>query len=178
MFRQILHKYIFRWVSALILFVSFGFGKFTLQQSNLYRVHSLFLYNFTKHIKWQEGTSAPFTVGVYGNTLAFREIKENLSERKVWGEGISVIEISSSDEASKCQIVYIPKSQRKKIVEFLTAKLYQNTLIVTEEDMISDGAAISFVFQKSKMRFMISKDNIESSGLKVSTSLISVGIPV
>jgi len=43
---------------------------------------------------------------------------------------------------------------------------------------MNNGAAISFVYEQSKMKFKISKDKIEEVGLKVSSSLISIGIPV
>ncbi|MCK5468082.1 MAG: DUF4154 domain-containing protein, partial [Cyclobacteriaceae bacterium] len=55
---------------------------------------------------------------------------------------------------------------------------FSNTLLVTEDDLMNDGAAISFVFEQSKMKFKISRTKIEQVGLKVSGSLISMGIPV
>jgi len=53
-----------------------------------------------------------------------------------------------------------------------------NTLLVTEGDLMDAGAAISFVYEQSKLNFKISKTKIEQVGLKVSSSLISIGIPV
>jgi hypothetical protein len=72
----------------------------------------------------------------------------------------------------------MPKSNKKKIVDLLTAANVSNTLVVTEDDMMDDGAAISFVFEHAKMNFKISKAKIEQSGLKVSSSLLSMGITV
>ena len=160
------------------MFIAFvGISEVFSQATNVYKIQSLFLYNFTKHVKWED-TSGGFTVGIFGNTKAFEEIKSNLSNKTVWGKKVNVIEISSPSELSSCQIAYIPKSNKKKILDFIDGANLSNTLLVTEDDLMNDGAAISFVYEQSKMKFKISKDKIEQVGLKVSSSLISIGIPV
>ena len=106
------------------------------------------------------------------------EIRKNLGSKVVWGKKINIVEINSASEAGNCHIAFISKSNKKKAAELIHAANLQNTLVVTEEDMVDEEAAISFVFVQSKMNFKISKDKIEESGLKVSTSLISIGIPV
>lgn len=163
---------------AAFMMVAIGVNEAFAQGTNLYRMQSLFLYNFTKHVKWEENAGETFTIGIYGNSLAFAEIKENLGSKMVWGKKVNIVEISSASEVSKCHIAYIPKSNKKKIIDLIGEADQKNTLIVTEDDMVDDGAAISFVFIQSKMNFKISKEKIEQAGLKVSNSLISIGIPV
>ncbi len=163
-------------VIAFVLLFS-GISDSFSQTSSAYKIQSLFLYNFTKHVKWSN-TETTFTVGIYGNAKAFSEIKENLQSKMVWGKKINVIEISSSNELSKCHIAYMPKSNKKKIIDIVEASDLSNTLLVTEGDLMNDGAAISFVFKESKMKFKISKTKIEQVGLKVSSSLLSIGIAV
>ncbi len=148
------------------------------QETNVYRIQSLFLYNFTKHVKWENAEGSTFTIGIYGNLVAYNEIRDNLGEKTVWGKKVNVIQINSPEELSKCHIAYMPKSNKKKVVDLISASTTSNTLIVTEDDLVSDGAAISFVFLDQKMNFKISKDKIEQSGMKVSSSLLSIGIPV
>jgi hypothetical protein len=129
-------------------------------------------------VKWEENAGETFTIGIYGNSLAFNEIKENLETKTVWGKKVNIIEISSASDFNNCHIAYIPKSNKKKIIDLISEANQKNTLIVTEDDMVEDGAAISFVFVQSKMNFKISREKIEEAGLKVSNSLISIGIPV
>ena len=160
------------------IMIVIGISEAFSQATSLYRMQSLFLYNFTKHVKWEDNNSGTFTIGIYGNGSAMAEIKKNLGSKLVWGKNINIIEIKSASEASNCHIAYIPKSNKKKAVELIGAVNPQNTLVVTEDDLMGDGAAISFVFVQQKMNFKISKEKIEQSGLKVSSSLISIGIPV
>jgi hypothetical protein len=161
-----------------LLMLAIGFSEAFSQASNLYRIQSLFLYNFTKHVKWEQSSGERFTIGIYGSTIAFNEIKQNLESKKVWGQDINIVEINSPSDANNCHIAYITKSNKRKATDLIDAANLQNTLIVTEDDMVEDGAAISFVFVQSKMNFKISKTKIEQAGLKVSNSLVSIGIPV
>ena len=117
-------------------------------------------------------------MGIYGNPNAYSEIKVNLENRVVWGKKINVIEIVSQADAKKCHIAYMPQSNKKKVLSFIDSSDLINTLLVTEGDLMNYGAAISFVYEQSKMKFKISKSKIEQDGLKVSSSLMSMGIPV
>lgn len=144
------------------------------QEASIYRLQSLFLYNFTKHIKWEAAEGQTFTVGIYGNTEALSEINTNLSNKMVWGKNIKVIAVKSAAEAANCQIVYLPKSNKSKVVEFLGTLNLSNTLVVTEDDLTGQGAAISFVTNETKVGFKVNKDRLEGAGLKVSTSLMSL----
>ncbi len=148
------------------------------QASNVYKVQSLFLYNFSKHVKWENSGNETFTIGVYGNPAAYAEIKKNLESKSIWGKNIKVVDITSNQEMNNCHLAYMPKSNKKKILDFIGSTELSNTLLVTEDDLMNDGAAISFVYDQSKMKFKISKAKIEQVGLKVSSTLISVGIPV
>ncbi|NJN24688.1 MAG: YfiR family protein [Cyclobacteriaceae bacterium] len=164
-------------ITVFALLMAFVASSTFAQESNLYRIQSLFLYNFTKHVKW-ENESSVFTIGIYGNPIAFAEIKANLENKIVWGKNINIIQINTPGEVKNCQIAYMPRSNKKKIVDLMSASDFNNTLVVTEEDMMEDGAAISFFFEQSSMKFKISKDKIEKCGLKVSSSLLSIGVPV
>lgn len=161
-----------------IIMVFVGLPKAFSQSANVYKVQSLFLYNFTKHVKWENTEGSTFTVGIYGNSKAFSEIKANLGSKSVWGKKINVIVVTSPADLSKCHLAYMPKSNTKKILSFINASDLSNTLLVTEDDLMNNGAAISFVFEQSKMKFKISKTKIEQVGLKVSSSLLSIGISV
>lgn len=176
---QIINGFKLKILTATVVIVALiGLSEAFSQQASVYRIQSLFLYNFTKHVKWENTEGATFTIGVFGSPSAYEEIKANLENKVVWGNKINVIQLSSPGETSNCHIAYMPMSNKKKILNFIENADTSNTLLVTEDDLMSDGAAISFVYQQSKLNFKISKDKIEQAGLKVSSSLVSIGIPV
>jgi len=163
----------FPWIIIAAVFLSFTNLNSACAQANIYKLHSLFIYNFTKHIQW-ESVGDTFTVGVYGNDLALKEVKANLTGKKYAGKDIRVINIVGIGDANASQIVYAPKSNKSEILNTFDSANKNNTLFVSEDDLVANGFAISFVLNDSKLGFKVSKSNLEASGLKISSSLLSL----
>jgi hypothetical protein len=146
----------------------------TCAQSNIYKIHSLFLYNFTKHINWSEDVGDSFTIGVYGSSNALAEVKSNFSGKKFSGKEFRVINIAGLGDVKASDMVYFPKSNKNKILNLFEDVDKSNTLFVSEDDLIQYGIPISFVIRNNKLAFKVSKKNLESLGLKISSSLLSL----
>ncbi len=142
-------------------------------QTNIYKLHALFIYNFIKHIQWSDYGDT-FTVGVYGSQNALKEIKKNLTGKKISGKDIRVINIAGIGDANVSQLVYFPKSNRNKILNMYESVDKKNTLFVSEDDLIQFGIQVSFYIDKSKLGFKVSRKSIDASGLKISSSLLSL----
>jgi hypothetical protein len=142
-------------------------------QLGVYKVHSLFIYNFTKHILWKD-VDESFTIGVYGSEIALNVMKENLTGKRYFGKEIRVIRVEKISDANQSQLVYMPKSDKAKILNIFEGANKNNVLFVSEDDLIDQGFPISFVLNGTKHRFKVSKKNLEASGLKISTSLLSL----
>lgn len=167
---------------TLLLFVLFGtlacvnqaFGK------NL-ELQYLFIYNFTKHIKWTDLESkSQFTIGIYNDDEAFKFFKNKFesSSRRAHGKLIKVIDVTNPEEARKCEIVYAPASRKKDVEAFVQQCHFNNTLLVTDYNLIDMGAHICFTIQGNKMNYLIKRSSIEQQGMKVSSQLISLGTEV
>ena len=165
-------RYLKRIAGAVFLFMCIN-SSFVHAQGNIYKLHSLFLYNFTKHIQWTE-VGDTFTIGVFGNQNALKEVKANFSGKKFSGKDIRVINIVGIGDANASHLVYMPKSTKSEILNMFDDANKNNTLFVSEDDLISQGFPISFVINGSKLGFKVSKKNLESSGLKISSSLLSL----
>jgi hypothetical protein len=63
------------------------------------------------------------------------------------------------------------------VTQLISSANTNNTLSVTEDDFTSKGAPMSLVIQEKRLKFMImiSKKGIEKAGIKVSSSLLSLG---
>jgi len=146
-------------------------------QSNFYKLHSLFIYNFVKNIQWQN-VGNKFLIGVYGSDNALKVLKENMAGRMAGSKNIEIVKVNSAADANNCQVIYAPKSNKTKILNLIESSNTTGKLFVTEDDLTSDGASISFIIQKSKLKFKINKNNIDASGLKISGALLSLGIVV
>ncbi len=161
------------WIIVGVAFF-YGVNSYTVKaQSNIYKLHSLFMYNFTKHVQWQE-VGDIFTIGVFGSDLALKEVKENFNGKKFSGKDIRVINIVGTGDVNASQMVYFPKSNKNKILDLYETANKANTLFVTEDNMIADGIPISFKISGEKLGFIVSKKNLDASGLKISSSLLSL----
>ena len=159
-------------LGMIALFYSINYNN-AYAQANIYKLHSLFIYNFTKHIQWPE-VGDKFTIGVFGNESALKEVKANFTGKKFSGKDIRVINIVGIGDANASQLVYMPKSTKSKILNMFDDADKSNTLFVSEDDLIKEGFPISFTITKAKLGFKVSKKNLDASGLKISSSLLSL----
>ncbi len=142
-------------------------------QSNIYKLHSLFMYNFTKHVQWDD-TGSNFTIGVFGSQNALKVVKASFAGKKVSGKEIRVINIAGIGDANACQLIYTPKSNKNKILNIFDDTDKNNRLFVSEDDLVTKGFPISFIITGSKLGFKVSKKNLANCGLKMSSSLLSL----
>lgn len=155
---------------ALLFFLNNQIG---FAQSNIYKVHSLFLYNFTKHIKWNE-VDENFTIGIFGSEIAMKVIEDNFAGKTFSGKEIRIINILEIADANQSQLVYMPKSNKSEILNLFDDADKDNTLFVSEDDLVDQGFPISFVIKGTKFGFKVSKKNLDAGGLMISSSLLSL----
>jgi len=165
-------------ISAICVIAIVTLGTYKSQaQMSTYKLHSLFVYNFVKNIKW-DNVGNEFVIGVYGKAEALKEFRANFSNKNFSGKKFNIRSINNIDDAKTCQIVFIPKINMNKTTAMINAIKDQSILVVTEEDLVSIGASISFELIGSKLNFKISKSKTDSKGLKVSSSLAALGTVV
>lgn len=141
---------------------------------------ALFMYNFTKYIEWPSNErSGDFIIGVLGNSPLTSELKTIAGKQKVGVQPIVVKVFETVEEIQKCHILFIPASKSAMLPAILSKTTSLSTLLVGESTgFASLGGCINYVSDGSKLKYEVSKSNIEKHGLVVSSSLISLGIEV
>ena len=82
------------------------------------KYHSIFIYNFSKYVKWPDAqSSGKFVSGVVGNSAIEKELGEMASTKQVNGQAIEVKHYNSVAEIGACHILYISASESGKIDE-------------------------------------------------------------
>jgi uncharacterized protein YegP (UPF0339 family) len=139
---------------------------------------AIFVYNFTKYINWPlyQGN---FIICVIGNSPIIGEIEGIASKKTVGNSAIEIVKVNSADEIAKCHIVYVTASKSSLVAQLFQKAKESNILVISEkQNACASGAGINFVSNNGKLIFEISKSNIESCGLKVSTDLLKLGTSV
>jgi hypothetical protein len=163
-----------------LIFFGLGGGKATAQETD-YKAYTLFIYNFMKYIEWPEAQSkGDFVIGVLGDSPINKELQALASSKKLKGRNIVLKKCNTPEEATSCHLLYITdsKSSTVKILKELTKD--KPVLIVGErEGLAKKGAGLSFVtLEDDGLKFDINKKEIEQHQLKISSSLINLGIVI
>lgn len=141
---------------------------------------ALFMYNFTKYLEWpstqQQGD---FVIEILGNSPIISELEIIAQKRKVGIQKIKVRKIASLAESHNANILYIPRNRSSFVNPAIKQFRNKGTIIITDKPgLVSLGAGINYVKVDGKQNFEVSKNNIEQQGLKVNSTLLSLGLAV
>jgi hypothetical protein len=136
---------------------------------------AIFVYNFTKHINWPV-SEGDFMILVLGSGSILGEIEQIAQKKTVGNQQIKIDRISSPVEISKGHILYVTTAKNGLLPEAFAVAKKKNILLITEKsNACKGGAGINFIIKDGKLGFEISKSNIESCGLGVSSDLLKLG---
>lgn len=145
------------------------------QTASFGELQAAYIYNFAKYISWpQEGQQ--FIIGVFREADIMADLESTLSGKKVRGKAISLRKVTTPEELSLCNIVYVSESNSGNLALITIALNEKSILLVTEEDLIRKGAAISFVVKDDKLRFKLKKKILDQSKLVASEGLLKLAI--
>ncbi len=143
------------------------------------KIKVAYLYNFTKLIEWpSDRKQGNFVVGVLGNNITLiSELNKMAATKKVESQKIEIKNISSSSEASQCQIVYILPDNSSQLNDVVNKAKSSSVLIITEnQGLVKQGAGINFIVVENKLKYELNKQNIENHKLKVGAQLETMAV--
>jgi len=147
-----------------------------------YKAYSLFIYNFMKYIEWPPENQGKdeFVIGILGDSPIQKELEMMAATKKCKGKTIVIKKLTSVDESTSCQLLYVTSSKSSQIKTFSPLLKNKSLLLVAERDgMAKRGAHISFTtLDDDILKFEINKKNIEANNLKISSTLTNLGIVV
>jgi hypothetical protein len=146
-----------------------------------YKAYSLYIYNFMKYIEWPEQENdADFTIALYGKSEIKKELKNLSIQKKLKGRNIKFKILDAIDENTDCQLLYISDEKSSTIKDLVVKLRNKSVLIVGErEGLASKGASLSFATSENDLlSFDINKKALEQHKLKISSSLLKLGIVV
>lgn len=144
------------------------------------KFHSIFIYNFSKYVKWPEAQNGKtFVIGVLGNSAIQKSLLEMAKTKKVNGMPIEIKQFNSASDAGDCHILYVSDEESGKIDKVFAGTQGKSVLIITAKPGLAQkGAAINFVEVDGKIKFELNQKSAEDRGLKVSGALAGLAILV
>jgi len=152
------------------------FGRPAQAQTSSYgELQAAYMYNFAKYISWPD-EGQQFVIGVFKDADIMEILEATLKGKKVRGKPIALKKITTAGESLECSIVYLSEMNSGSLSLLTTALVGKSVLLVTEEDLIRKGAAISFVVEDDKLRFKLKKKVLDKAGFVVSEGLLKLAI--
>lgn len=143
-----------------------------------YKMHSVFVYSFTRYIQWPDSyNQGDFEIHVLGDSPILEELKALAKTKKVGDRVIKVTRIGGVAEIKKCNMLFIPASNSALLPEVITKISTRPILIVTEEPGLGlKGSHINFIYKDGKLAFELNQAAVTKQGLKVSNELSRLAI--
>jgi hypothetical protein len=144
------------------------------------KVYSVFILNFARTVQWpaEKGTG-DFIIGVLNSPKVAEELRTVAATKSVGTQKIKVKEYTNADQVEACHILLLPSLKASVFASLIGKLINAPTLIITDtEGLATKGGGINFLSVDNKMKFELNSEAIEKRGLKVPSSLKSLGIPV
>lgn len=150
------------------------------QQLGSEQVKAAFIYNFIKHVSWDNGNkdeNKQFTIGVYGDERFAELLKKTLSKRVIKNKITKVITIRNIQEGRKTDLFFSASNRNIEIADVASTLRSSNTLLITDNSVDKHSVMINLVdnTEKSAISFEVNKSNIVFEGLKISAELLMLG---
>ena len=148
-----------------------------------YEVKAAYLYNFGKFVNWPSNAAAggadDFVICVLGQDPFGASLQRTVAGERVGGKRVTAKHISTKEDGSHCQIIFISASEQARLKQILTDLVPSNALTVSDmADFTVRGGMIQFVMRDNKVRFEVNLAAAERAGINLSSELLKVAVDV
>jgi hypothetical protein len=144
-------------------------------------VKAAFIYRFAGYVEWPRSLEPEqaFYIAVMGSNDMVLRLQTMVVDRTLHNRPVKVRKVSSIQESTGAQILYIGPEHRTELRGLLAAVGAKDMLVVTDEEHGLDvGSTINFLMVDHRVRFEVSLEAAHRAGLAVSSELLSVAARV
>ena len=147
-----------------------------------YQVKAAFVHSFGKYVIWPGAAFAapttPFIIGILG-TDPFGEAFVALQQKNLQNRPLEIRRIDKISEAGGCQILFISRSEQRRLSALLAALKGHNTLTVSDIDGFArEGGMIQLLLQDNQVRFEINLRAAQAAELTISSNLLKLATTI
>jgi hypothetical protein len=146
--------------------------------SSEYQLKAAFVLNLFNFVEWPSAyasTTGPHQIGIVGESALGTELERALAARTIDRHITSVKRVKTRAEMRTCHLLFISKSETKRVSDILKKVNGSTVLTVSEVDRFTQvGGMINFVPDGNKMRFEINDEAAKGAGLRISSKLLNL----
>jgi hypothetical protein len=164
----------------LVLIAAFGTPRAHAAQFSVEAVKAAYLFRFAQYVEWPDAPAdAPFVIAVSGAEDVAAHLERLLPGMTVNNRRVVVRRVTRVQELDGVNILYISAQAFTRTRALRSRAIQKPILLVTEvEDGIDGGGIINFIEVNRNLRFEISLNAADRSGLKINSALLSVAARV
>lgn len=144
-----------------------------------YQVKAAFLYNFAKFVEWPprsfKSASQSIAICILGENAFSPSLEQAVAGKVIEGRGFVVRQISNTQQAARCQILFVSASERTRSRSILDDLKSSGVLTVGETDgFAGQGGVINFKLADDRVRIEINLQAAEREQIRISSKLLSL----
>ena len=143
-------------------------------------VKAAYVYKFLAYVDWPasafDSPDAPLVIGVLGADAIAEELRGIVASRAVGDRAVQVRRLREGDAAADVHVLVVGRGEASRLPALAKALQGHPTLIVAESPgALGSGAMINLVVASDgRVRFEVSQDAAERSGLKLSSRMLAL----
>lgn len=146
---------------------------------NEYAVKAAFLFHFAQFVEWPEGAfqdaNSPLVYCTIGEDPFQGALDESLKGKTIEARALQVRHLKDGRDAQGCHVVFIGKTDKRRVTDELTSLGNSPVLTVGEtEQFLRDNGMIAFCMEENKIRFNINLEAAKKAKLKISSRLLTL----
>ncbi|VAW67661.1 hypothetical protein MNBD_GAMMA09-1487 [hydrothermal vent metagenome] len=143
-----------------------------------YKIKAAYLYQFTKFTQWPvqqfSDKNTPIRICVLGRS-PFGNLLDIFSSKTSQNRSLSIKYLPSLKNILNCHVVFISRSEEKRLTQILHKIAHSPVLTVSDmDDFVRRGGIIGFVPKRKKVGIEINIGASSASGAKLSSKLLEI----
>jgi len=133
-----------------------------------------YIYNFAKFTRWPDSSrhDLPLTLCTAGNDDLVDDLKR-LGGKIIKGRRLTVLQVDKNNYQSRCNLLYIAVSEKKRVNHFIKSVQKKPTLTISMlPHFEKNGGMVQLYTSKGKTRILINLLRVRKAGLEVSSRLL------
>jgi hypothetical protein len=148
-----------------------------------YDVKAGMLLNFTRYVKWPNGTFAgpdsPVVIGILGSDPFGDIIDETVEGRTSDGRPVKISRFRSANDVKDCHLLFISYAERRRQRSYLSKLAGQPVLTVGEsEGFLEAGGGINLLIVKDRVKFEVNRRDTLKVGIRVSSRILALAVRI
>jgi len=165
-------------IRLFLIIILFGSLTNLFPQIKEYTLKTVFIERFTRFTKWTDDSldieiNKPFIITVLGESPFESELDEFFSSIMIKNKKVEIHYISNINEIKNCHILFISKSERRRLKNILKHVSDKSILTIGDTEGFAEmGVIINFYMNKNKIHFEINEEALKKSGLIINYLLL------